>query len=78
MNILNNLVFVAFIISIIFFIIKHILFKLNKENNENYKKDIFKDSVLIFTISYVVLYFKKYLLENEISQIKIFTNDPNF
>lgn len=78
MNILNNLFFVAFIISIIFFIIKHFLFKLNKETNENYKKDIFKDSVLIFTISYIVLYFKKYLLENEISQIKIFTNDPNF
>tara|TARA_Y100000768_G_C23924849_1_gene656939 strand:+ start:342 stop:578 length:237 start_codon:yes stop_codon:yes gene_type:complete len=78
MNILNNLFFAAFITSIIFFIIKHFLFKLNKENNENYKKDIFKDSVLIFTISYVVLYFKKYLLENEISQIKIFTNDPNF
>jgi|TARA_B110000285_G_C15074226_1_gene589758 hypothetical protein len=78
MNILNNLFFVAFVISIIFFIIKHFLFNLNKKNNEEYKKDIFKDSVLIFTVCYVVLYFKKYLLENEISQIKIFTNDPSF
>ena len=61
-----------------FFIIKHFLFKFNNDKNENYKKDIFKDSILIFIISYITLYFKKYLLETETSQTKIFTNDPNF
>jgi len=82
MNILNNLVFIAFLISIMYFIVKHFIFKIdkdeNKPNSEYYRKIIFKDSVLIFILSYAVLYTKKYLLESEVVQTKIFTNEPNF
>ena len=82
MNILNNLVFIAFLISIMYFIIKHFIFKIDKDENkpssEYFKKISFKDSILIFILSYTVLYSKKYLLENEVVQTKIFTNEPNF
>lgn len=82
MNILNNLVFVAFLISIMYFIIKHFIFKIDKNKDkpslDYYKKNTFKDSILVFILSYCVLYSKKYLLDNELIQTKIFTNEPNF
>tara|TARA_Y100000389_G_C17291106_1_gene428082 strand:+ start:174 stop:422 length:249 start_codon:yes stop_codon:yes gene_type:complete len=82
MNILNNLVFIAFLISVMYFIVKHFIFKIDKNtdkpSSDYYKKSTFKDSILIFILSYCVLYSKNFLLNNEMSQTKIFTNEPNF
>ncbi len=67
-------------ISIMFFVIKLAMNKLNKEleNNLNANRDAFKDSVYIFIITMVVLYLKREYFTKGNIKMQVFTNEPGF
>jgi Mn2+/Fe2+ NRAMP family transporter len=87
MDFLKTYWFIAFLISILYFIIKILFIRLtvnteenNTDNiNENKKKYI-KDSFLVFIISYFVLSFKDtiFSFNSTKESTHIFTNEPNF
>ena len=79
---LNNLVFIAFMISIMFFIIKLMFIRMNKEQDKKIKKqEAFKDSVLIFVLTFGFLHGKDYLfgyLKQGPKKPDVFTNEADF
>jgi hypothetical protein len=68
--------FIAFVISISFFILRNIILRVYKQ--EKSKKEILKDSLLVFVVSYFVLSSKHLLFKTENKKIEVFTNEPNF
>jgi hypothetical protein len=72
--------YVSASISIIFFVIKLAMNKINKESekNKNANRDAFKDSVYIFIISMLVLYLKKEYFTKTNIKMQVFTNEPGF
>ena len=80
MDYLKSFLFTAFLISILYFIVKSLLNRLNKdETSKNViKKNIFKDSLLLFVLIYLVLVFKDKLLIINKKNTEIFTSEPNF
>ena len=77
MNFLQSHLFVAFLISIIFFIYKALLKKIYKDENSNHKENM-KNSIMVFVISYLVLNFKNSLFGDEILKTQVFTKEPDF
>jgi hypothetical protein len=72
--------YISAAISIMFFVIKLSMNKLNKEieNNLNANRDAFKDTVYIFIISMVVLYLKREYFTKGNIKMQVFTNEPGF
>ena len=80
MDYLKSFLFTAFLISILYFIVKSLLNRLNKDETTKdvVKKNIFKDFLLLFVLIYLVLVFKDKLLFINKKSTEIFTSEPNF
>ena len=78
MDFLKSHIFTSFLISIIYFIIKNIIYRFDTNLDTNSKKQLFKDSILLFIISYLILIFKDKLFFFNNQKTEIFTNEPNF
>jgi hypothetical protein len=79
MDFLKTYWFIAFLISILYFIVKSLLLRLSEEHKKEDKKSYTKDTFLVFTISYLVLVFKDKIFSLESSsKTRVFTNEPNF
>ncbi len=72
--------YVSLAISVLFFIVKLAMNKINKatETNENANRDAFKDTIYIFILSMVVLYVKKEYFTKTNVKMQVFTNEPGF
>ena len=77
MDFLKSHLFTAFLISISYFIIKMIFYRINK-NDKITKKMILKDTVLIIIVSYLILVFKDQLFVLDVKKTQIFTGEPSF
>jgi hypothetical protein len=67
--------YIALCVAVLFFILKMIIDK-DKEDEE--KRNNMKDSVYVFCITLVVLYGKDYYFLKESGKAKVFTNEPGF
>ncbi len=72
--------YVSLAISVLFFIVKLAMNKINKatETNENANRDAFKDTIYIFILCMVVLYIKKEYFTKTNVKMQVFTNEPGF
>jgi hypothetical protein len=70
--------YVAGSISLLFFIVKLAMNKINKNTEKTANRDAFKDSVYIFILSAVVLYIKKEYFTKGNIKTQVFTNEPGF
>ena len=77
MDIFKTHVFAAFFISVSFFIFKSLLKRIYKDDDIQNKKT-FKDSLLIFVLSYLIFIFKDnfFLLDDQ--KTNVFTSEPPF
>lgn len=74
MEVLNSNFFLALCISLVYYILKMVV-----EKNKEYKKKLFKDSILVGVVSYAVLIFRSNFVFFESSKTTtIFTNEPQF
>ena len=78
MDFLKSHIFLAFLISITYFIVKNLLNKFYKNDIKNYNKIIFKDSILLFIICYLILIFKEKIFIIDTKKTDIFTNEAPF
>lgn len=80
MDFLKSNLFTSFLISISYFILQSVLYKLNKnKEEENINKKLGKEAFIIFIISYLILIFKDQIFAFDIIQkTQVFTNEPNF
>jgi hypothetical protein len=79
MDFLKTYWFVAFLISILYFIVKTLLLRFSEKDKKEEKKSIMKDGFLVFIISYLVLVFKDKIFSlDSSSKTHVFTNEPNF
>ena len=71
-------IYISFIISIIFFIYKHIINKQKPTSDENFNKNTIREIFIIFIISFVTLHLHNlYLIKQEV-KTEIFTSQPSF
>lgn len=77
MDFLRTHVFVSFCIAIIYFIFKSFQKKIYKDDTIENKK-IFRDSLVIFGISYGCLIFRDNLTLIDNPKAQVFTSEPNF
>lgn len=77
MDFLRSHLFSAFLISVIYFILKSLQKRIYKDDSIAIKV-VFKDSVLIFAVAYGCLILKDnfFLLDN--TKAQVFTSEPNF
>jgi len=75
MEVLNSNFFLAASICLIYFILKSVIEKKNKEA----QKKVFKDSILVGAVVYAVLIFRSNFVSFESAKTTtIFTNEPQF
>ena len=67
--------YIALCISVLFFILKMVL---DKDKEDEAKRNNMKDTVFVFCISLLVLYGKNYYFLKESGKAKVFTNEPGF
>lgn len=70
-------VFSAFLVAIVFYIVKILLKRMYKDETIENKK-ILKDSVLIFCVTYLVMILKDNLTILDSVKTQVFTNEPSF
>lgn len=70
-------VFSAFLIAIVFYIVKLLMKRMYKDETIENKK-ILKDSILIFCITYLVMILKDNLTLLDNTKTQVFTNEPSF
>lgn len=78
MDFLKSHVFISFLISCIYFIVKSLIYKIQKDNTNDNRKTLFKDSVIIFIISYLTFIFRDQLVNFQETKTQVFTNQPSF
>lgn len=81
MDILKSYVFTSFVIACLYFIVKSLINRMNKQDKELYqyvRKTLFKDSVLIFIISYLTFIAKEQFMVALQVKTQVFTNEPTF
>lgn len=80
MEFLKNHLFTSFLIACLYFILKSALNRMNTIDSEKkyVRKSLFKDSVLLFVLVYLVLIFKDQLFFLESTKTQVFTNEPTF
>ena len=70
--------YISAAISLLFFIIKLSINKINKVTDKETNRDAFKDSIYIFILSMLVLYIKKEYFTKGNLKTQVFTNEPGF
>ena len=81
MDILKSYVFTSFVIACLYFIVKSLINRMNKQDKDLYqyvRKTLFKDSVLIFIISYLTFVAKEQFMSALQVKTQVFTNEPTF
>ena len=81
MDILKSYVFTSFVSAWLYFIVKSLINRMNKQDKELYqyvRKTLFKDSVLIFIISYLTFIAKEQFMVALQVKTQVFTNEPTF
>jgi hypothetical protein len=71
-------IFIAFLISISFFIVKTLLNKPKEGDKKVSRKIIVSDTFSVFVISYLVLSCKQYVMPSGKPKVTVFTNEPDF
>ncbi len=72
---LNSNLLLSFVIGIVFFIVKVLITRIYKIEKD--RKEIVKDTILLFVLCYIVLSFKRVFIPSK-EKIEVFTNEPNF
>ena len=72
---LNSNLLLSFVIGIVFFIVKVLITRIYKVDKD--RKEIVKDTLLLFILTYIVLSFKRIFIPSK-EKIEVFTNEPNF
>ena len=72
---LNSNLLLSFVIGIVFFIVKVLITRIYKIDKD--RKEIVKDTLLLFSLTYIVLSFKRVFIPSK-EKIEVFTNEPNF
>jgi hypothetical protein len=67
--------YIAISAAILFFILKMIL---NKDEKDDVKRNNLQDAVYVLVITLGVLYAKDYYFLKEAGKAKVFTNEPGF
>lgn len=80
MDFLKSHTFISLFIACLYFIIKTLLNKLQKDKDirENTRKTLFKDSVMIFVICYLSFVFRTQVISFQETKTQVFTNEPSF
>jgi hypothetical protein len=73
--ILMENLYIALCTAILFFILKMIL---DKDKEDDVKRNNLKDAIYIFCIIMLVLFGKDYYFLKESGKAKVFTNEPGF
>lgn len=71
-------IYISFIISTVFFILKHFFNKRKPSNDINFNKITLRDSVYIFIISLSILHANDYYNKTQIVKTQVFTSEPSF
>ena len=77
MDFLKTHVFFAFFIAIVYFITKALLRRIYKDETIK-TKQVSKDSMLIFVLSYISLVLRSNMFPPEGIKTQVFTSEPNF
>ncbi len=77
MDFLKTHVFFAFFIAIVYFITKALLRRIYKDETIQ-TKQVSKDSMLIFVLSYISLVLRSNMFPPEGIKTQVFTSEPNF
>ena len=80
MDILKTHGFMSFVIACMYFIVKSLMnrFNTNKEEYETTRKSLFKDSILLFILSYLLFVAREQLIQYQQAKTEVFTNEPSF
>ena len=80
MDFLKSHVFSSFLISTIYFIVKNLMNRINKneEEKEFVRRTILKDTILLFILSYLIFVFKDQVFYIQLPKTQVFTNEPSF
>ena len=79
MEFLKSQVFFSFFVSIGYFIVKHLLRRIYKQEvDEDFNKKVMKDSVLIFVIVYLSFIIRENYFLVDAMKTQVFTSEPNF
>jgi hypothetical protein len=79
MEFLKSQVFFSFFVSIGYFIAKHLLRRIYKQEvDEDFNKKVMKDSVLIFVIVYLSFIIRENYFIVDAMKTQVFTSEPNF
>lgn len=81
MDILKTHIFTSFLIACVYFIIKSLInrvYKNDKDYQRVVKKTLFKDSVLILILSYLIFAMKDQIASSISASTQVFTNEPTF
>ena len=79
MEFLKSQVFFSFFVSIGYFIVKHLLRRIYKQEvDEDFNKKVMKDSVLIFVIVYLSFIIRENYFIVDAMKTQVFTSEPNF
>jgi len=69
-------IYIAITVSIVYLLLKLVLEKYNKEKEKD--KTIFRDSIYVGVIVFLVLYGYEYYFNQSGTKTKVFTNEPDF
>jgi len=75
---MSEYIYIAIVVSFVYLILKMVLDKMNKNDSVHKEKTIFRDSVYVGLIVFIVLYAKDYYFSKVGSKAKVFTNEPDF
>ena len=67
--------YIAICVAILFFLLKMVL---DKDKEDDVKRNHMRDAVYVLLISLGVLYIKDYYFLKESGKAKVFTNEPGF
>ena len=70
-------VFSAFVIAILFFIVKIMIKRMYKDDKIQ-NKNVLKDSIIVFVVSYLIHIAKDNLITLDNMKTQVFTNEPSF
>tara|TARA_Y100000389_G_scaffold203265_1_gene251163 strand:+ start:41009 stop:41236 length:228 start_codon:yes stop_codon:yes gene_type:complete len=75
MEVFNNNFFLAGLVSLLYFVVKYFI---NPSKEKRNKKKLFKDSILILVIVYIILILKDNYSSKISQPTTIFTGEPQF
>lgn len=80
MDLLKTHWFMSFFIACMYFIVKSLMNRINtnKEEYETTRKSLFKDSVIIFILSYLLFVTRDQMIIFQQTKTEVFTNEPAF